>query len=91
LRAVRLLIRGHVQGVGYRLFAVEAARRLGLTGYARNMPSRNEVEVVAVGSDEQIGRLTELLHMGPSGARVNSVEMNDLSSIPECDGFTIRY
>jgi len=91
LRAVRLLVRGRVQGVGYRLFAVEAARRLGLTGYARNLLSRNEVEVVAVGSDEQIESFAELLHIGPRGARVSGMEMNDLSGVPECEEFTIRY
>jgi len=46
MRAKHYLVRGRVQGVGYRYFALEAAERLGVTGYVRNLAT-GEVEVHA--------------------------------------------
>ena len=71
--ARRWLIRGRVQGVGFRYFAQRAASELGLTGYVRNLDD-GRVEVYAVGPEARISELASLLHRGPRWAEVHGVE-----------------
>ena len=71
--AVRFLVRGHVQGVGYRWFVWREAERLALRGSVRNLPD-GSVEVIAQGVEEALERLERALARGPSGARVDRVE-----------------
>lgn len=71
--SVHVLVRGRVQGIGYRWFAQQEARRLGVTGGVRNMRDGN-VEVVAEGSKDVLKQLVEVLREGPFGADVAEVE-----------------
>ena len=71
--ARRWLIRGQVQGVGYRYFAQRAAVGLGLAGYARNLDD-GRVEVYAVGRTEKLEELAGMLHRGPRWSDVRGVE-----------------
>jgi acylphosphatase len=71
--AARLLVRGRVQGVGFRWFVRERARELGIRGWVKNRPD-GTVEVFAEGSSESIARFREFLAVGPSGAKVSAVE-----------------
>ena len=66
-------VQGIVQGVGFRYSAIIQARRLGLTGYVRNMPD-GTVEVLAEGPKEDLGKLHRWLQRGPSAAIVRRVE-----------------
>jgi acylphosphatase len=66
-------IHGRVQGVGFRWFAREEARRLGLSGWVTNRPG-GEVEVEAGGEASSLDRLRRALEVGPTGARVERVE-----------------
>ena len=66
-------ITGMVQGVGFRWFVRERARRLGLKGWVRNLPD-GSVEVVASGDPGQLDLLKGELQRGPRGAAVDSVE-----------------
>ena len=66
-------VTGVVQGVGFRWFVREKARRLGLAGWVRNLPD-GSVEVVASGEQGQIDLLQGELKKGPPGAVVDSVE-----------------
>jgi acylphosphatase len=50
-------IHGHVQGVFFRAYVVEKANNLGLTGYVRNLPTGQDVEVKAEGKKEQPEKL----------------------------------
>lgn len=68
----RFLVSGRVQGVGYRWFARGEAERLGITGYAANLPD-GRVEVVAVGDAVALDELEKSLARGPSAARVTGV------------------
>jgi acylphosphatase len=73
----RFLVRGRVQGVGFRWFVSRHAQGLGVTGYVRNLVD-GSVEVVARASDTAVlQRLEELLSRGPHGAAVESVERED--------------
>jgi acylphosphatase len=89
-RARRWRVSGRVQGVFFRASTQEEARRLGLTGYARNQPD-GSVEVMAVGSPAALDQLEEWLGDGPRMARVDAVEAEEIpvpASGPE--GFTAQ-
>lgn len=66
-------VAGSVQGVGYRWFVRERARRLGLSGWVRNLEDGG-VEVAASGDEQQVELLRSELQRGPSGAMVKSVD-----------------
>ena len=71
--AEHLLVRGRVQGVGYRWWTVQAAAALGLDGWVRNRRD-GAVEILAIGDAAAIVRLAEACRDGPRGAMVASVE-----------------
>ena len=66
-------VTGIVQGVGFRWFVRERARRLGLAGWVRNLPD-GSVEVVASGDPHQLDLLRGELRRGPTGARVDGIQ-----------------
>ena len=72
-KAVRLIVSGHVQGVGFRYSTVQAAASLHLTGFVRNLHD-GSVEIVAEGEELDIEDLIKWATKGPVGARVSSVE-----------------
>lgn len=65
-------ISGRVQGVGFRWFVREEARRLGLSGWVTNLPT-GDVEVRAGGAGSSLERLRRALEVGPTGAEVREV------------------
>lgn len=67
----RLLLRGRVQGVGYRYFVLRLAGEFDVSGLVRNLPS-GEVEVIAEGRREELERFFEEVKKGPAGAYVSS-------------------
>lgn len=75
------VVRGRVQGVGFRWFVREEARRLGIAGWVRNR-SDGGVEVAAEGPDVSIGELRTALERGPDGSRVRSVDSLDATGDP---------
>jgi len=77
-RPIRFVVRGRVQGVGFRWFVMVEAGRLGLEGYVRNLPD-SSVEVVARGAREAMRELEEALTRGPSTARVDGVEKQEVT------------
>jgi acylphosphatase len=66
-----------VQGVGFRYFTQDTARREGLSGLVRNLPD-GRVEAVAEGDRESLDRFEAALRRGPSRARVDSVEIDSV-------------
>ena len=81
---------GHVQGVGFRMFVLDKARSLGLTGYARNRYSpRRYVEVVAEGPRPTLEALVRDLYQGPPLARVERVDVQWGPATGEFQRFTI--
>lgn len=70
--ALRLVIRGTVQGVGFRAWTRREARRLGLRGWVRNL-SDGSVEALAVGDDAALEALAEACRRGPALAQVSAV------------------
>ncbi len=74
--AKRWLIKGRVQGVGFRFFVQNKAMTLGVTGWARNLDD-GRVEVYAVGAPDRLSDLAAALHKGPRMADVRSIEEHD--------------
>lgn len=65
-------VAGRVQGVGFRWFVRQEARRLGVAGWVRNLPS-GEVELLAQGERAALDALAQAVGEGPPGARVELV------------------
>jgi acylphosphatase len=70
--AARLQLEGRVQGVGFRWWTVETARRLGVCGWVRNRRD-GSVEVLVIGEAEALERLVEACRLGPPGARASGL------------------
>lgn len=87
--AYRYLIRGRVQGVGYRYFASREADALGVAGFARNLPDGG-VEVVAEAAEDVLGTFEARLREGPAFASVASVDRSDIPPRGAEKGFHIR-
>jgi acylphosphatase len=71
--AKRWIVRGRVQGVGFRYFAQRAAHELGLAGYVRNLDD-GRVEVYASGPEDKLSKMAASLHKGPQWASVRGVD-----------------
>ena len=78
--ARRYLVRGRVQGVGFRFFAEERARLDGVAGYVRNLPD-GRVETLVEGDVEAVTRFERAIRHGPPGARVEEVETESLQPL----------
>jgi acylphosphatase len=78
MASCRFLVRGRVQGVGYRYFVLQQAEGLGVAGFARNLPD-GSVEVIAEADDTVLRQLEEQLRKGPSFAKVAAVERLDVA------------
>ena len=87
--ARRFIVSGRVQGVGFRYFAQDAARREGLHGYVTNRDD-GCVEVLAEGESESLERFERALRRGPSRSRVEQVMVDDVEPGVGNTGFTIR-
>jgi acylphosphatase len=86
---VRFIVTGRVQGVGYRWFAVKAARALGLGGYVRNLED-GSVEVVANGDASAIEKLAAALARGPAAAEVRHLARSEVRDAEPLDRFDVR-
>ncbi len=84
-------VHGRVQGVGFRWFVQRAARDLGLTGYARNLPDGRRVEVVAEGDHAALVALLGHLRHGPPGSYVEAVPHSFAPATGDLTGFEIRH
>ena len=87
--ARRFILKGQVQGVGFRYFAQDAARREGLHGYVTNRDD-GSVEAVAEGDSESLERFERALRRGPSKSRVEHVTIDEVNPDQGNTGFHIR-
>ena len=82
---------GRVQGVFFRYFVVDIARKLGLKGYVRNLPGGDAVEAQAEGETQNLQKLVESLRTGPPGAQVRQMEVNWSACSEQFRDFDVRY
>ena len=90
LVARRFLIRGRVQGVGFRYFVQEAAAVENAGGWVRNLAD-GRVEAFVVGDRESLDRVERRVRRGPPGARVDDVDVFDEEAMDRPPRFVIRH
>jgi acylphosphatase len=88
-QALRFIVRGRVQGVGYRWFVEREAHVLGIAGWVRNNAD-GSVEVLAMGSRDQLFGLRSRLRAGPRAARVDDVEEAEAKPVAGLTTFRIE-
>jgi acylphosphatase len=86
---LHLVVRGRVQGVGFRFSAYDEAKELALAGWVRNLPN-GDVEIVAEGSRENLQMLAAWAHLGPPSAHVTDVREEWSDFTGEFKDFRIR-
>jgi acylphosphatase len=88
---LHFIIRGRVQGVGFRWFVHREAAEIGLRGWVRNNDA-GEVELMASGTPEQLAELRSELHKGSRGSRVDAVIEHELveSEAQNLEAFQIQ-
>jgi acylphosphatase len=89
IQARRFVVRGRVQGVGFRWFVEREAHMLGIAGWVRNN-SDGSVEVMAMGTRDQLSGLRSRLQQGPRAARVDGVDESDTKPVEGLQSFRIE-
>ena len=90
MKAVKAVVRGSVQGVGFRQATRSEARGFGLLGWVRNEYGNGTVEVWLQGEEEAVARMVDWLWHGPPGARVSGVESETVAVDRLIQDFVIR-
>ena len=86
---LHILIKGHVQGVGFRAFVLEQALHLELSGWVRNTWD-GQVEVLAEGKRSALDTLYSVLEPGPRGSLVESLNPEWTDGTGEFDCFRVE-
>ena len=89
VEARRFVVRGRVQGVGFRWFVEREAHVLGVSGWVRNNAD-GSVEVLAQGTRDQVLGLRSRLRQGPRAARVDDVEESEVGPLAGLTSFRIE-
>ena len=89
IHARRYLVRGRVQGVGFRWFVEREAAMLRIAGWVRNNPD-GTVEILAQGTRDQLAGLHSRLREGPRAARVDEVDVSQAQPIAGLSSFQIQ-
>ena len=85
-----LIVSGRVQGVGFRWFTEQEARKHRIQGYVRNLPD-GRVEIWAQGEIESLGEFRASLKKGPPAARVKEVERKPVPLDESLTSFEVRF
>ena len=89
MKRLHAIVRGRVQGVGYRATTLGQARRFSVAGWVRNLPD-GSVEVLAEGGEPGVLGFLDYLRHGPNGARVTHVDTDWTEAKGDLQGFEIR-
>jgi acylphosphatase len=87
-RAARFIVQGTVQGIFFRQFVKEHAEKLGIVGFVRNL-TNGDVEILAEGEIEKIGRLSKLVKKGPEHSQIRHVQIEERKFSDEFKDFRI--
>ena len=82
-------VTGKVQGVGFRWHARSYARKLGLTGWVRNLPDRR-VELCFQGSPEAVNNMENWCRTGSTHFRVTGVSVSEVMPVIDETSFEIK-
>jgi acylphosphatase len=90
MERLHAVVRGDVQGVGFRYFVQRRAQQLGLNGWVRNNDD-GSVELVAEGQREELEQLKRALQEGPRMARVDRVDTRWSAATGNLRGFELAW
>jgi len=85
----RFIVKGRVQGVGFRFFAEEAAHVEGLSGWVENRGD-GAVEIFAEGDRDAVDRFERKVRRGPPAARIDRIDVLDDVPTGRASGFSVR-
>ena len=91
LKTYRLIIKGKVQGVGFRHWFSNLAISLSLNGYIQNKDSKDEVEAIIQGKMQHILSIAEKAKIGPEMALVEGVIPSNVFSNVTYSGFIVKF
>ena len=91
IKTYRLIIKGKVQGVGFRHWFSNLAISLGLNGYVQNLLNKDEVEAIIQGDMQSILSISNKSKTGPNMALVEGVIPSNIFSNVTYSGFIIKY
>lgn len=89
-KQIHVFVSGRVQGVFYRASAQIHAQKLGLSGFARNLPD-GRVEIVAQGDSHTLEKLVDWCRHGPTDAQVSDIQLTEEQIMAPIAGFDIRH
>jgi acylphosphatase len=89
-KAIQAIIKGRVQGVGFRWFAMQNARKYDVTGYVKNLVS-GDVEILAEGEEEQLEEFISLMEKGPPFSNVVDVNTQRKEVSGKYSEFIVEY
>ncbi|MCK5596480.1 MAG: acylphosphatase, partial [Candidatus Eisenbacteria sp.] len=87
---IHALVRGMVQGVGFRYFVLNAARTAGLVGFVKNLRD-GSVEILAEGPREELERFARDVSEGPRRGLVRDVQFTWAESTGEFESFEVSF
>ena len=91
IKTYRLIIKGKVQGVGFRHWFSNLAISLGLNGYIQNQQNKDEVEAIIQGDMQNILSIAERSKSGPEMALVEGIIPSNVFSNVTYSGFIVKY
>ena len=91
IKTYRLIIKGKIQGVGFRHWFSNLAISLGLNGYIQNQHNKDEVEAIIQGDMQNILSIAERSKTGPEMALVEGVIPSNVFSNVTYSGFIVKY
>lgn len=88
MKTIAIKVKGKVQGVGFRYFAMRHANEIGVNGYVKNLPN-GDVYIEASGTNKQLEQLILLCNQGPAHSNVESIQVTDIQKSFDIIGFRI--
>ena len=88
-KTVYLILKGRVQGVGFRYFIKQRAEELQISGWARNAPD-GKVEIEAEGEPRNLETFIDWIKIGPSRGVIHSVSVSEIIPVRNFTSFIIR-
>jgi len=90
MKAVTGIVKGRVQGVGFRYFVLDTAESLGIDGWVQNLPD-SSVEFFAQGDEKELDSFVQKIEQGPPMARVDRIFKDAAQPDGTLEGFEIRH
>lgn len=87
---LNILVKGKVQGVGYRYFVMQKANEMGITGWVRNL-NTGDVDMEIQGEKDKVIKMSEQLLTGHSWAKVHDMNKTIISIVENEKKFELRY